>query len=261
MPAMYAHLRFGQEVTKQLPTSLQTLIHSYQDAFTIGLQGPDILFFFQPYKKNKINQLGNAMHKQTATTFLTYAIAQLEENDSEQAHAYLLGFLCHFILDSACHYYVEDMIPVTKTDHYIIESEFEKYLMKKDHIIPQSYDYTKDIPISESLSKDIALFYQTLTSEEITKALQAMRFYKGLLVTKTKGKQALYKACMSLPSISHFKGLLLDFKENPRCQESNDGLYRRFEEAIPLGVTMLLSFEESLQNHLPLHERFNRHFE
>lgn len=261
MPAMYAHLRFGQEVRKLLPSHLNEMIQPFQAAFDIGLQGPDILFFYQPYKKNKISTLGSNLHKQYASHFLNNARPILALAHFKEAHAYILGFICHFILDSSCHGFVEEMIPYTKTDHYIIESEFEKYLLEKDHIIPQSYDYTKDIPTNKQLSNTISLFYDGLDGKEIQKALQAMHFYKGMLITKTKSKQNIYKGVMRLPALSNFKGLLLDFHTISSCKSSNQGLYIRYQQAIPLCVEMINAFEKSIQSNTPLPARFDKHFE
>ena len=52
MPAIYAHLRFGDEVAKTLPPIYTALIEKYPEAFALGTQGPDILFYHKPFKKN-----------------------------------------------------------------------------------------------------------------------------------------------------------------------------------------------------------------
>ena len=45
MPAIYAHLRFGQEAAKGLEPPLSDVIDKYGEAFLLGTQGPDILFY------------------------------------------------------------------------------------------------------------------------------------------------------------------------------------------------------------------------
>ena len=47
MPIFYAHHHFGEQVYKELPEELQEIIYEYYPQFQIGLQGPDIFFFFR----------------------------------------------------------------------------------------------------------------------------------------------------------------------------------------------------------------------
>jgi hypothetical protein len=68
MPAGYAHTVYGQEVLKRLPQDMQEVIKKDLDLFVIGLQGPDILFYYRPLKENEVNRIGNQMHKETGIT-------------------------------------------------------------------------------------------------------------------------------------------------------------------------------------------------
>lgn len=43
--------------------------------------------------------------------------------------SYLLGVVCHFTLDAACHGYVEKKIQKSGASHIQIEMEFDRYLM------------------------------------------------------------------------------------------------------------------------------------
>ena len=45
MPSTYAHFCFGREVLAALPQEMQSLLWPEQNLFSIGLHGPDILFF------------------------------------------------------------------------------------------------------------------------------------------------------------------------------------------------------------------------
>ena len=48
MPASYTHDTFGRIVYKELEGEIHWLIHKYSEFFRIGLQGPDVLFFYHP---------------------------------------------------------------------------------------------------------------------------------------------------------------------------------------------------------------------
>ena len=46
MPSTYAHYLFGQEVYRELPAQLQTIIDHHRSLYHIGLHGPDIFFYY-----------------------------------------------------------------------------------------------------------------------------------------------------------------------------------------------------------------------
>ena len=56
MPASYTHQQFGNQVLNKLEnTTIKKIINDNLNLYNIGLQGPDILFFYQPLKKNPIH--------------------------------------------------------------------------------------------------------------------------------------------------------------------------------------------------------------
>ena len=132
MPAVYAHYRFGAKVSRKLPEDLRKIATTYHPQFTIGLQGPDIFFFYRPYRKNRIARYGNHLHEIPAREFFEHGVRVVKGTGRDSGeYAYLLGFLCHFILDSECHPYVSEMIGETGVQHLEIEEEFEKALLRK----------------------------------------------------------------------------------------------------------------------------------
>ena len=58
MPTTYTHYAYGQEVFHKLPEELQRKIEPYIEYYNIGVHGPDILFYYHSYCKNKVNQYG-----------------------------------------------------------------------------------------------------------------------------------------------------------------------------------------------------------
>ena len=118
MPAAYSHYRLGQKVIEQLNNPLKKIILNNQDLFNLGLHGPDILFYNRPYIHSKVNQLGSAMHQQKANNFFKQSLSILKETKNEAQFIYLCGFVCHFILDSNCHGYINNIIVVTGISHF-----------------------------------------------------------------------------------------------------------------------------------------------
>ena len=70
MPAVYAHRRFGEKVLAACQNDeARTAIETYQDLFNIGLQGPDILFYYDPLRQNPYKAAGDALHDAPAAPF------------------------------------------------------------------------------------------------------------------------------------------------------------------------------------------------
>ena len=63
MPAGYTHYVFGEQVLDQLDESIKKRIMPYIDLYHIGIHGPDILFYYDVYKKNPVKSLGFGMHQ------------------------------------------------------------------------------------------------------------------------------------------------------------------------------------------------------
>ena len=91
MPALYAHLRFGEEVAKTLPSPYTELITRFPEAFALGTQGPDILFYHKPMKSNAIRKHGTFLHTFSGEKFflmqgkkLLEGISDSTENNGEK---------------------------------------------------------------------------------------------------------------------------------------------------------------------------------
>ena len=105
MPTTYTHDLFGKEVYRKLPLEMKQIIRKHGNLYRIGLHGPDILFYFM-VSKNPVSRFGVEMHKEKAKAFFEQGMKQVREDGDEALLAYLLGFGCHYLLDSACHPYV-----------------------------------------------------------------------------------------------------------------------------------------------------------
>lgn len=128
MPTTYTHDLFGKEVYRKLPGEMKQVIRKHGNLYRIGLHGPDILFYFM-VSKNPVSMFGVEMHKEKAKDFFEQGMKQVRENKDEELLAYLLGFGCHYLLDSACHLYVEEMAEKRIVSHTILEKEFDRALM------------------------------------------------------------------------------------------------------------------------------------
>ena len=56
------------------------------------------------------------------------------------------------------------------------------------------------------------------------------------------------------------KGLMNQRRDNPKCEESNEELMRRFDEATDLAAGMIIRLDEAIWSRKELDERFDRTF-
>lgn len=106
MPAIITHNFFGQEVYHDLHTTIGETRDEYE-AFLLGNQGPDPLFYalVNPLL-HEFKDLGSILHSEKPNELLVAMRQGLEILSPDEypiARAYMLGFICHYTLDSAMH--------------------------------------------------------------------------------------------------------------------------------------------------------------
>lgn len=111
MPGFAVHYLFGEELLKNYDNNyVKRCINRHQEVYNMGLQGPDLFFYFflSPvlYKRN----IGSIMHTKDVGVFKSNfirSIKDIEDKDKRMiAIAYFAGFLGHCTLDKICHPYV-----------------------------------------------------------------------------------------------------------------------------------------------------------
>lgn len=264
MPAIYAHDRFGAKVSERINEELKETITKYYTQYRIGLQGPDIFFFYRAWGKNKVNQYGTHLHAVSAYPFFEHALRVVRHaGRGSREYAYLMGFICHYILDSECHPYVAQMIEESGVQHLEIEEEFEKMLLRMDDRDAISYPLADLVPSDRETAEAIAPFYAKGITPEITlQSLKDMKLVKRLFTRPgAAGQFAVNTAMKALGKYDRMKGLMNQRRDNPACQESNEGLLLRFENAVPVAVRMIESFDDTVCRGRKLDVRFDRTFE
>ncbi|MCF0134788.1 MAG: zinc dependent phospholipase C family protein, partial [Blautia sp.] len=128
MPTTYTHDVFGKQVYKMLPEEMKRIIRRNGEVYRIGLHGPDILFYFL-ISKNPVSQHGVKMHGERARDFFERGMKVVRDTGDEKLLSYLLGFGCHYLLDSVCHPYVNQMAAQRIITHTLLEKEMDRQLM------------------------------------------------------------------------------------------------------------------------------------
>ncbi|MBQ4067658.1 MAG: zinc dependent phospholipase C family protein [Lachnospiraceae bacterium] len=110
MPGFITHYLFGCETVKNIKEkNLRNVIRENKKAFSLGLQGPDVFFYFPYSFTGNKKRLASVMHVYDTGRFLHNLIEEVNGlNDSKKniGLAYLLGFLGHYSMDTKCHPYI-----------------------------------------------------------------------------------------------------------------------------------------------------------
>ena len=255
MPSTYTHYRFGQEVIQKVPKDIQKIILENKELYDIGLHGPDILFYYRPLKNNSINSIGYQMHEHQGKEFFDFASKILQAKQTNEALAYLLGFICHFTLDASCHGYIDQKIAQSGVSHGEIEVEFDRDLMMKDGLDPLRHKLTNHIIPSIENAKVIAPFFK-VTDKEIMKALKSMKIYNDLLIAPTKLKRNFIYALLHLTgNYKEMHGLIVNYKANPLCKDSTEKLNQLYKQALEKVIELICDYY-----HLSLFEKTKEDF-
>lgn len=107
MPAILTHDFFGRDAYPAVASQLGLDSLDEFDAFLLGNQGPDPLFYLvaDPLA-DKRNRIGSLMHRARPAKLLCSlhdALSMLAYNERRVGEAYAAGFLCHYLLDRSIH--------------------------------------------------------------------------------------------------------------------------------------------------------------
>lgn len=127
MPACMAHVQFGQDVLNCLDADTRSLALAYRREYEIGLQGPDIFFYYKPYKKNEISAYGSTCHAEPASRMFA---PMFEKVRAHAALSYLAGLVCHYSLDRCCHPYIYAHSR-NLSEHFGMESAYDRHIMTR----------------------------------------------------------------------------------------------------------------------------------
>ena len=261
MPASYTHYSFGHTVLEKLPQRLKDTIIPNKEAYYIGLNGPDILFYYKPLFKNEINRYGHRLHDEKAYGFLERGKRYIEESKDEVCLSYILGFVCHFVLDSSCHPFIEEAMKESNISHAEIEAELDGALMRRNNLSPQRHSAGAHIIPNRVIATHIANFYDNVNGKEIYKCLKSVRFYNKLLLCPNGIKRRFIKGLLGLIKGGEgFSCMIINVEPNRKCIDINKKLLELYEKAVDEAVHRVEEYYNAIKNNDNLGEFFNRNF-
>lgn len=111
MPGFTTHYLFGVNTYKTLKNdNLRKNISEYHASFSLGLQGPDLFFYYLPSHILHEKNIGSLAHMEKTGEFLRHLLESVnlfpDKKEAGIARAYVMGFIGHYLLDRQCHPYV-----------------------------------------------------------------------------------------------------------------------------------------------------------
>jgi hypothetical protein len=174
MPGFVTHYLYGIDIYKHMNNlHLKRIIHKYPQAYSLGLQGPDIFFYHIPFLKfSDCRNIGSYMHENNINDFFENSLQNIPHlkslEEKKMALAYFCGFLCHYTLDHHIHPYVYSRSKYQKHKnnrlcigyHLALETEIDRILLEEKKNLPLTkFDQgaTLNIPLHQKhiLSKYI----------------------------------------------------------------------------------------------------------
>lgn len=197
MPGFTTHYLFGLDTYQHMDNlPLKQLIKENCAAYSFGLQGPDLFFYYLPsYIIHKEN-IGSVAHTQRAGKFLHHLLdsrklfnragkislplpaaqysrcagskffcAPLRIKKAEQqiAESYIAGFLGHYILDTHCHPYIYYKSGFKETNcryhgkHMALETDIDTELLQfYKHCPPSAFRQSQVISLTPLQMRTIA---------------------------------------------------------------------------------------------------------
>ncbi len=244
MPDTFAHQYFGDLVFKAMSNEYKLHIVPYIDLYNIGLQGPDFLFFYKPYKMNDVPIQGSLLHRQTGHDYWKISLNTLKSvtTDYKASLAYLSGVMCHYVLDSCCHAFVNQYEKETGVIHPDIEGEFDRYLLESLGLDPHRTDLIERFLPTRTYAEIIARFTQALSPDTTYAALKGFRFYRKVFHCPNALKRSiLYKILKLAGKYDKYRGQIINVKPYDNCEESDKNLYLLLHEQVQVCVELITS--------------------
>ena len=257
MPALYAHNRFGSDLLPSLPADVRKTVNRFPQLFRVGLQGPDIFFYYSPGFKTTVGSLGDAAHNQSGIEFFRQAA---KAANTEAGFAYLYGLLAHYAMDSLCHPYIHGQKHENGLIHMQLESEFERYLLALDGVsVPETFHRGKPIRLTRGECVTVAPFFPPATPAQINWTVHASRWSQWwfslphgifrrlmLRVLKALGKNHMY--------------LVVPSRAEPKFRATNARMMELYAQSLDRYRVLLEQLTAHMKTGAPLGPEFEPDF-
>ena len=215
MPGFATHYLFGvSTIQKQKQTPLFAHIKHHPTVYGLGLQGPDVFFYYVPDFLRPMNNPGAAAHRERTGHFLHYLLESrklfTKPSDLEIATVYIQGFLGHYTLDTTCHPYIYGRTHYSPEDgsyygrHVYLETDIDAFLLAQyKKMLPSDFYQARTIRLTDKECHVVAAILHYvydlvfpdlhISYHHMRSAIRFMEFAVGALHDPTGKKKALVR--------------------------------------------------------------------
>ena len=270
MPSAYTHARFGRSVYRELPAAEREIIDQNRSWYILGLQGPDLFFYYHPLKKNRVSRIGSRIHGLPGRTFFTQASAVVLRHPEDGRYlAYAWGSICHFTLDRECHYQVYEWTRLHGISHAEIEGELDRTLLIEDGKDPVRTSPTEGIepeqdtgPVLEEFYREIDGAETGVTVREMADGVRSFLSFNRILLVPQKWKRKLiFSALKLIGQYESLHGHFINFEENPQCRQCSRLLRKKYDEAVPKAAELIREFQDTAAGKKPFSPLYESNYE
>jgi len=210
MPACLTHYYFAKNVLEGLSEKNEI----NQCAYFWGAQGPDFLFchrYFPWMKGRTLKTYGSRLHETKPSMTLNAMREFLKQHSDLSYRSYVLGFLCHYALDSTAHPYINALAAelaqarpneTPSTMHGEIEAALDAIVLRHETgKLPSEVSLGKMFPKNEGVQRRIARLYRDVlfriygadvSEEELLRAAKDAHFVFSCLTDRTGLKKRAF---------------------------------------------------------------------
>lgn len=257
MPAMYTHDRFGQALKELLPAGIRKTVNRFPQLFRVGLQGPDIFFYYVPVCKTAIGALGNEYHDRSGLDFFAHAAAAAS---TEAGQAYLWGLLAHYALDSLCHPYIHTQKHENGLNHMQLEAEFERFLLGMDGVAsPETYHRGKNFKLTRGECVTVAAFYPPAEPGHINRAIKTTAWCQKMFGAPQGWFRRIVVRVLKILGGSK-PYLLVPSRAEPKFRSTNTQMLALYQQAFDRYTVLLNQLQDHILTGAPLGPEFEPDF-
>jgi hypothetical protein len=185
----------------------------------------------------------------------------LRNSDDGGGLAYIFGFICHFVLDSACHPVIQSVIEDYGVSHAEIEAEFDRHVLKSIQLSPDRFSPKPLIPAGAQVSETASLFYPGVVPKQLERSIGTMKRCFTIVYSSRNSVKRLTKLFFFL--CGHYRSLnaLVDGKHpSLSSQDIDRTLQPAFSDSVEVAAQLMVEFYQGLEEEKPLNVRFARNF-
>ena len=145
MPGFTTHYLFGVDACRRLTsTSMHNMIRRDHSAYALGLQGPDLFFYYLPSYLMHRKNIGDLAHRKDTGQFFANLLQSRKlfagkKHSLSIADAYICGFMGHYTLDLRFIPMYMHLQAIMPRPHLPIQNILVSMLISKRNSIPNFY--------------------------------------------------------------------------------------------------------------------------